>query len=638
MSLSVQTEINSNAVKRFDHPVDGDRRQSDCAEHDPDNTNAQRRQYGPILALSIVGSMAILPLTLPAVLAVPSAPAVYILLAAACIHIAALGLFSVMGRTRDGAMVSIVGFVGLLSWSVAQTGGFSSPLIGLFACAPVEAYLTGRRWFVRTVSLLTLAGLAMSASLSMVLEVVSQIQPIEIMLYATLGILYALSVAVRIVRANQFRDLQAQATRRAIQQLHHVTHDVFLVIERDGVVGQVFGAVRAVLDCDGSDLEGTGLFDRVHVSDRPSLLSALDDVHTRSDRATVEVRVKAGGTGSSQHFLWAEIDLSIAQSAQGQREIFALVRDVTAAKDQANVLMQAREKAEASDAAKGRFLATMSHELRTPLNAIIGFADILNEEVFGALANEQQREYVTLIRDSGGHLLQLVNDLLDMSKLDAGHFQILAEPFNLEKVIDRCTRLVGQQIEQAGLELRLDIPDDLPDLVADQRAVRQMLINLLSNACKFTPGGGRVTIRARQDGPMMVLTVSDTGIGIAAQDLPKIGQPFFQANIAYDRDHQGTGLGLSVVNGLCELHEGSLKVRSTEGEGTSVSICLPFSGPKNLPEPTHGAEMAANAVVLAKLDGQRTRSQQQHDEVALDAALEAQDTPIFEQEGKRAHG
>jgi cell cycle sensor histidine kinase DivJ len=343
-------------------------------------------------------------------------------------------------------------------------------------------------------------------------------------------------------------------------------------------------------------------------------------------------------TTRPQRFIWAEIDLSMLPGSTVAGEICALVRDISAVKQRASELTLAREKAEASDAAKGRFLATMSHELRTPLNAIIGFADILDEEVFGALGNDQQREYVGLIRESGGHLLQLVNDLLDMSKLDAGHFQIVAEPFSLATVVDRCTRLVSQQIEKAGLTLTIDVPDTLPELVADQRAVRQVLINLLSNAYKFTPQGGTITLRARKDAGNLVLSVIDNGIGIAAKDLGKIGQPFFQANNAYDRDHQGTGLGLSVVKGLCELHTGSLSISSVEGEGTTVTVRIPFNGPKTSENGQTDTDVA-NTVVLAKLQRERAAANpepQRAGNMMPDAGSPQQD--LFEEEGQRAHG
>jgi cell cycle sensor histidine kinase DivJ len=189
---------------------------------------------------------------------------------------------------------------------------------------------------------------------------------------------------------------------------------------------------------------------------------------------------------------------------------------------------------------------------------------------------ERQREYAEIVHASGLHLLDVVNTLLDMSKINSGNFDVVPEPFQIAAVVHGCCDLMQLKAEQAGILLTRDIARDLPELVADGRACRQILINLLSNAVKFTPKGGRVGVSARRRHDRIELTVADTGIGIAEQDLPRLGDPFFQAGSAYSRSHEGTGLGLSVVRGLVGLHQGELTIESAEGDGTTVTVSLPI--------------------------------------------------------------
>ncbi len=644
MSLSVQTDNTPDRAKGtvFPHTTQASavvETKTDRTQPEPVLPRRRARRDGPLFYLSTLGSFVCAALAMPAAMTASGELPLPVLLTAFVIHLVALGLFTVAKRGEQGTMLAMLGFVGLVSWSVAQTGGLSSPLLVFFGLAPIEAILTQRRRYIHTALFITLTGLTAAVLYAAPAGGSQTMTQSQLVFMAFFGVLYAFSLAARIVRADSLKGVKAQAERRAIDQFHAVTHDMFVILRRDGSVQQVFGAVGSILGCQQSALRATGFFERLHIADRPSFLSALDRVHATGQRDTVEVRLRSGADDAPQTFIWAEIDMSVLSGQDGEKDIYALVRDISAFKQRATELTLAREKAEASDAAKGRFLATMSHELRTPLNAIIGFADILDEEVFGALANEQQREYVGLIRESGGHLLQLVNDLLDMSKLEAGHFHIVAEPFALKTVTDRCVRLMGQQMEKAELTFVNDVPEAMPELVADQRAVRQVVINLLSNASKFTPAGGTITLRARSDGPMLVISVIDTGIGIAAKDLGSIGQPFFQANNAYDRDHQGTGLGLSVVKGLCELHKGSLSITSVEGEGTTVTVRLPFKGPHGAKTMADADQHAANTVVLAKLQKERgtldTAESAQAD-TELDPAAPAQD--IFEEEGQRAHG
>jgi cell cycle sensor histidine kinase DivJ len=271
--------------------------------------------------------------------------------------------------------------------------------------------------------------------------------------------------------------------------------------------------------------------------------------------------------------------------------IVAVTRNITEHKAQEAQLLKARDEAESANRAKTQFLASMSHELRTPLNAIIGFSEILNQELFGALGEARYRNYARLIHESGEHLLDVVNEILDMSKIEAGKFKIVREPFDLTKLVESCCDIMRHMAETKSIDLKIDVTVGLPDLVADKRACKQMLLNVISNAIKFTEPGGWVKVEARRQEGNIVFAVSDNGIGIAEEDLPRLGNPFVQANGSYHKNYAGTGLGLSVVKGLARLHGGALELRSALGKGTTATIELPLNAetearPDELPRPT----------------------------------------------------
>jgi signal transduction histidine kinase len=224
---------------------------------------------------------------------------------------------------------------------------------------------------------------------------------------------------------------------------------------------------------------------------------------------------------------------------------------------------------------KSEFLANMSHELRTPLNAIIGFSDVLLQKMFGEL-NEQQADYLEDIRSSGSHLLTLINDILDLSKIEAGRMELEVAQFSLVAALNNAVTLVRERAQSHGIRLALEVAPELDTVVADERKLKQVVVNLLANAVKFTPDGGTVSLRASRDNGEVRLAVHDTGIGIAGADQQRIFEEFQQASHQTEKSREGTGLGLSLSKRMVELHGGTISVESAPGKGSTFTVALPL--------------------------------------------------------------
>jgi len=244
--------------------------------------------------------------------------------------------------------------------------------------------------------------------------------------------------------------------------------------------------------------------------------------------------------------------------------------------EQKSVSDEARRRAETANSAKSRFLATMSHELRTPLNAILGFSEVMKTEMFGPIDNPKYREYTENILESGKHLLHLINEILDLTRIESGRYELHEEPLRLADVIEECHRLLKLRADAKGIEIGEEPQSELPIVWADQRAMRQICLNLMSNALKFTPKGGRVTLSVGQaDDGCQFLAVRDTGPGIPAEEIPKVLQAFGQGALAHQTAEGGAGLGLAIVQNLIELHGGSLILQSELRKGTEAKVMLP---------------------------------------------------------------
>jgi signal transduction histidine kinase len=253
-----------------------------------------------------------------------------------------------------------------------------------------------------------------------------------------------------------------------------------------------------------------------------------------------------------------------------------MLHDISDRKHSEEALLAAKQQAELANRTKTEFLANMSHELRTPLNAIIGFSELIRSAAFGPLGSSRYHEYANDISVSGQHLLRIINDILDMSKVESGTVDLDENEVDVIDAVEFCINLVKQRAHAAGIALESDIADDSPRLRADERKFKQILLNLLSNAIKFTSAGGRVTLRAWchfDDG--YVIQIADTGIGIASADIPKVLTAFGQADGTLSRKFEGTGLGLPLSKSYVEMHGGSFDLQSSVGVGTTVTVRFP---------------------------------------------------------------
>ncbi len=326
----------------------------------------------------------------------------------------------------------------------------------------------------------------------------------------------------------------------------------------------------------------------VHLHDRVGALRAISECQNASRSATIQMRlVAAQADAPAADERWFEL-VCVPQQGRGGSPltpVLAIVRDITAHKQAEAGLRAQLDDAHRASASKTRFLANMSHELRTPLNAIIGFSDILRSRAVPPGAEHKRAEYYDLIHQSGMHLLEVVNQILDVSKIEADKYDIRPEPTDVGALLASCVAMFGAQASQKGVDLAFEPAPDVPQIMADPGALRQVVINLIANAIKFTDSGGRVRAKLGRGEAGVEIAVADDGIGIAAQDIPVLCNPFFQAGGPNERCSEGLGLGLSIVVGLVDLHGGAMAIESEPGVGTTVRVTLPAAPAPARPVP-----------------------------------------------------
>ncbi|MDP1730337.1 MAG: PAS domain-containing sensor histidine kinase [Devosia sp.] len=394
----------------------------------------------------------------------------------------------------------------------------------------------------------------------------------------------ALIVAHSASRLNSAFEVYEKAQINAYRHLIEHVQDAVMRFSGEGTLLFASRSSEKLFGCRRYELSGSGMIERIHVLDRPAYLTAFADANRDGNSRHVEIRMRhdePDAPATAARFVWVEVALSpvVDPDAPDERhEVVALFRDVTERRDHENEMRQAHKLAEEASSAKSRFLATIGHELRTPLNAIVGFSEMMASGVAGELSS-QHKEYAALIHQSGRHLIEVVKMLLDMSRLEAGKFELQTESFAPEALIEPCLTMLDTMAREKSVRLMTDLPRALPAIVADERACRQILINLISNAIKFGREHSVVTVSMRRQGLHLGISVTDQGIGMSADAIGRIGEPFFQAQDGLARRYEGTGLGLSIVKGLVELHGGTLHAASTPGEGTTMTVLLPINGP-----------------------------------------------------------
>jgi len=454
--------------------------------------------------------------------------------------------------------------------------------ISVVALAVISAMFFGRR---STVSAVALFG---SVSLLFQFLVYSSALRIEVALsaqlasgLATFAFVMGFSLfAATLLESKRAFSANNQIQIRAFRSLVESVRDAVARYSADGKLIYLSHTSENLFGCKRYELSGSGLWDRVHVLDRPNYMKSIADVSYNGEAKSIDVRIRCE-RGERSEFVWVEVAFSAVHDRldiDGRAEVIAIMRNIESRKSQEVDLEKAKKIAESASLAKSRFLATIGHELRTPLNAVVGFSDMMINNIGGELSPDHM-EYAGLIKQSGHHLLDTVSMLLDMSKLEAGKFEISTAQFEPRALIEPCFAIVKNAADKKGIELVADVGKNLPLLTADERACRQVVINLLSNAIKFSPENAKVVLQIRMSGTNVALRVKDSGVGIAPEDVLRLGEPFFQAQTGLNREYEGTGLGLSIVRGLTELHDGKLDIKSKLGEGAQFSINLPIDGP-----------------------------------------------------------
>jgi cell cycle sensor histidine kinase DivJ len=417
--------------------------------------------------------------------------------------------------------------------------------------------------------------------------------------------IYAASILAAVVQAGLIASA-AQDRQRAADQaaaegaamyrfLADNAMDLITRHSADGRIRFASPAAQGLLGQSPDVLIGVAPAALVHPDDLRAIQAAFMEASYFARAATAEIRLRrADGT-----FVWSEIRCRPATPVKGKAaDIVAVTRDITERKSHERALIEARDLAEEANRAKSSFLANMSHELRTPLNAIIGFSEVMTHEMFGPVGSPRYLEYSRLIHESGAHLLELINGILDMSKIEAGKFELSEEIFDLAETADACVRFVRQPAERAGVALKIAVAPAAKTIFADKRAIKQILVNLLSNGVKFTPRGGEVRILASLDSRGVEIVVSDSGVGISARDLARLGQPFEQVEGEHVRSKEGTGLGLALVKALASMHGGEATIESALGVGTTVHVRLPYAAVDE-----KGARLAPNEAKIIPFKG-----------------------------------
>ncbi|MFM9938038.1 MAG: ATP-binding protein [Hyphomicrobiaceae bacterium] len=518
------------------------------------------------------------------------APGVAAMVAAACFlsPIAIAVFLSRTGRLEIAHLLSAAQLAALVTLAAALSGGTQSFALVWLAIVPLEAALsTDRRMMIIATALAVaaLAGLHVAAGADWLPDPVQlPISTQGAAFAACLGaVAYAGAIAANVQQIHRGAARELEASRESYRLIAENANDLITRHEADGTISFASLASHPLLGLAPDALMARGFQARLATADHARYLTAIQHCFdSGAPAAEAFCLASIDSAPADAPPTWVEMRcqrVDATGTGQGRRTVVVVTRDITRAKAEATALALAREEADRANRAKTAFLATMSHELRTPLSAIIGFAEILHRELLIKAREPKHADYCRIIHQSGEHLLSLVKDLLDVSRIESGHLSIEPEPFALDEVAVAAIETLRPQADSKGLKLVTKLDPALPDLLADRRATKQILINLVSNAVKFTDTGGTVSVYATAVGDHIEITVADDGIGIEPDDLARIVQPFYQVETSYARQNEGVGLGLSIVRGLIDLHGGTLRIESEPGSGSRFIVRLPADVP-----------------------------------------------------------
>jgi len=519
-------------------------------------------RHGGILAhlIWVVALLAVAPIMIEASPA-PMSVAIGGIFAGALPGLA--GLFLARRKTAAfGRLVLALLWVSLAASVAAASGGLFGPAALAFLL-PIAASVSyaDRRTVIESAAL---AGLTAIFAGGLQLFGLLAVPPGALAVFAPAFLAAAMFIAAAF-SISAMRGLQTRRQLRALAAKHRARSRAF-----DGAPIPLFA------EKDGKIVA----WSKVSHSRMPSMPPKIDGVPV-SDLAfdiedSVAFNISADQTPAEAEIRGINGRAEAVKLFRSQSGVIALVptRDFESPTMAANEqLAQERDVALAETHAKSEFLASVSHEIRTPLNAIIGFSDAMKSRLFGPVP-AKYAEYAELIHESGRHLLELIGDVLDLSKIEADSYSLSREQFDAADVVDLCTRMLSQRAEDAGVEIELDVSGPI-QVNADRRALRQILLNLLSNAIKFTPQSGVIVVMAKAQGDDLMLAVGDSGPGIDPAELHRLGQRYMQASTADNTTERGSGLGLSLVKALAEMHGGEMNIESALGEGTTVSVAMP---------------------------------------------------------------
>ena len=505
------------------------------------------------------------------------------------------------GNLNRAYFLSSVNLTALVCLVAVFSGGVFSFVMVWLVLVPLEGALSGNRKVMIWSTIL--AGLAFLALYTGSIFILFQppvglaISLPKLALISDLAAAaYAFGIALNIQKLYQSSIDEINVSRENYRTIAQNTSDLITYHRADGSLTFASLASSELLGQSPEELIGQGFASILSAEDKKRFFAAIHQCSRDGRAGAIEFQLPKGA-GDDGEARWLEMrcrPVTIAAANLNGKGcatgILAVTRDISLQKAREAERQKELSAAESASRAKTQFIATMSHELRTPLNAIIGFAEFLHRELLITAREPRHAEYCRTIHESGEHLLSVVNDLLDVSKIEAGKLEIIREPFEMMHVARDVVRIMSVEAKKKSIRIAIEGSEHLPELNADRRACKQILLNLLSNAVKFSPVKSEVTLSLKQCGEQFEFSVCDNGVGIADIDLGHLGEPFFQAQSDYARSAVGSGLGLSIVKGMVALHGGSMRVVSELAVGTTITISLPNNKTQDLidPAPTAG--------------------------------------------------